>query len=106
MHSALQSVDSAAKALDIPLFKLLKPSKPYEFPFPLGNILGGGAHAGPGTPDLQEILACPVGAKNIIDALDMNFKLHHETRRVIESIDKRFTYGKGDEGALGSKCKQ
>jgi enolase len=95
---SIAAVDSAAKALDIPLFKLLKPSKPYEFPYPLGNILGGGAHAGPGTPDLQEILACPVGAKNIIDALDMNFKLHRETRKVIESIDKRFTYGKGDEG--------
>ncbi|HYX71288.1 MAG TPA: enolase, partial [Nitrososphaera sp.] len=96
---SIAAVDSAAKALDIPLFKLLKPSEPYEFPFPLGNILGGGAHAGPGTPDLQEILACPIGAKNIIDALDMNFKLHRETRKVIESIDKRFTYGKGDEGA-------
>jgi enolase len=96
---SIAAVDSAAKALDIPLFKLLKPGKPYEFPFPLGNILGGGAHAGPGTPDIQEILACPVGAKNINDALDMNFKLHHETRKVIESIDKRFTYGKGDEGA-------
>jgi enolase len=96
---SIAAVDSAAKALDIPLFKLLKPSKPYEFPFPLGNILGGGAHAGPGTPDLQEILACPIGARNIIDALDMNFKLHRETRKVIESIDKRFTYGKGDEGA-------
>lgn len=96
---SIAAVDSAAKALDIPLFKLLKPGKSYEFPFPLGNILGGGAHAGPGTPDIQEILACPVGAKNIIDALDMNFKLHHETRKVIESTDKRFTYGKGDEGA-------
>jgi enolase len=65
---------------------------------PLGNVLGGGAHAGPGTPDLQEILACPVGAKNITDALEMNFKLHREARKVIESIDNRFTYGKGDEG--------
>src|ERR671920_1084763 len=96
---SIASVDSAAKALDIPLFKLLKQRKQYKFPYPLGNILGGGAHAGPGTPDIQEILACPVGAKNIIDALDMNFKLHRETRKVIESIDKRFTYGKGDEGA-------
>jgi enolase len=96
---SIAAVDSAANSLGIPLFKLLKQNKPYKFPFPLGNILGGGAHAGPGTPDLQEILACPVGAENIIDALEMNFKLHRETRRVIESIDKRFTYGKGDEGA-------
>jgi enolase len=96
---SIAAVDSAANSLGIPLFKLLKQSKPYKFPFPLGNILGGGAHAGPGTPDLQEILACPVGAENIVDALEMNFKLHRETRKVIESIDKRFSYGKGDEGA-------
>jgi enolase len=96
---SIAAVDSAANSLGVPLFKLLKPSKPYKFPFPLGNILGGGAHAGPGTPDIQEILACPVGAENIIDALEMNFKLHLETRNVIESLDKRFTYGKGDEGA-------
>lgn len=96
---SIAAVDSAAKALSMPLFKLLKPNKPYRFPFPLGNILGGGAHAGPGTPDLQEILACPVGAKDIVEALEMNFKLHAETRKVIESIDRRFTYGRGDEGA-------
>jgi enolase len=96
---SIAAVDSAAKALNVPLFKLLKTSKPYRFPFPLGNILGGGAHAGPGTPDIQEILACPVGAKNIVEALEMNFKLHSETRKVIESTDRRFTYGRGDEGA-------
>jgi enolase len=96
---SIAAVDSAANSLGTSLFKLLKPTKPYRFPFPLGNVIGGGAHAGPGTPDLQEILACPVGAKNIIDALEMNFKLHNETRKVIESIDNRFTYGKGDEGA-------
>ncbi|HEX2107559.1 MAG TPA: enolase C-terminal domain-like protein [Nitrososphaera sp.] len=95
---SIAAVDSAANSLGVPLFKLLKPTKPYRFPVPLGNILGGGAHAGPGTPDLQEILACPVGAKNITDALEMNFKLHREARKVIESIDNRFTYGKGDEG--------
>jgi enolase len=96
---SIASVDSAAKALDIPLFKLLKQRKGYKFPYPLGNILGGGAHAGPGTPDIQEILACPIGAQNIMEALEMNFKLHTQVRKVIESIDKRFTNGRGDEGA-------
>lgn len=96
---SIAAVDAAAKARGVPLFKLLNPKKPYRFPFPLGNILGGGAHAGPGTPDIQEILACPVGAKGIMEALEMNFRLHSELRRVIESIDSRFTYGRGDEGA-------
>jgi enolase len=96
---SIAAVDSAAKARSVPLFQLLKPRGPYRFPFPLGNILGGGAHAGPGTPDIQEVLACPVGAKSVMEALEMNFKLHSELRKVIESTDRRFTYGRGDEGA-------
>lgn len=96
---SIAAVESAANALDVPLFELLKPNKPYKFPRPLGNILGGGAHAGPGTPDIQEILVCPLSAKTMMEALEMNFKVHSETRKVIESLDKRFTYGKGDEGA-------
>jgi enolase len=96
---SIASVDSAAKALDMPLFKLLKQNKQYKFPYPLGNILGGGAHAGPGTPDIQEILVCPIGAQNIMECLGMNFNVHAQVRKVIESIDKRFTNGRGDEGA-------
>ncbi|AIC15413.1 phosphopyruvate hydratase [Nitrososphaera viennensis] len=96
---SIAAVDSAAKAKGVPLFRLLNPKKPYRFPFPLGNVLGGGAHAGPGTPDIQEILACPVGAKGIMEALEMNFRFHSEMRKVIESTDSRFTYGRGDEGA-------
>jgi enolase len=96
---SIAAVDSAAKARGVPLFRLLNPKKPYRFPFPLGNVLGGGAHAGPGTPDIQEILACPVGANDIKEALEMNFHFHSEMRKVIESLDSRFTYGRGDEGA-------
>ncbi len=95
----IAAVEAAARASGVPLFKLLNPKGPHRFPFPLGNIIGGGAHAGPGTPDIQEILACPIGAKDIVQALQMNFNLHKETRKVIESIDSRFTYGRGDEGA-------
>ena len=95
---SIAAIDSAAKALNVPMFKLLKPRKSYKFPFPLGNILGGGAHAGPGTPDIQEFLVCPIGAKSIIEAIEMNFELHKELCKVIESIDKHFTYGRGDEG--------
>ena len=29
----------------------------------------------------------------------MNFKVHRELRKVIEDVDKNFTYGRGDEGA-------
>ena len=96
---SIAAVDSASKALGVPLVNVLRKEKPFKNPFPLGNILGGGAHAGPCTPDIQEILVCPLGAKDIKQALQMNFKVHLELRRVIESEDKSFTYGRGDEGA-------
>lgn len=96
---SIASVDSAARAAQIPLFKLLNKNGPYKFPFPLGNVLGGGAHAGPGTPDIQEVLILPIGASNIGEALRTNFKIHKEVRNVIERYDGKFTYGRGDEGA-------
>lgn len=96
---SIASVDSAANAENLPLFKLLNKEGHYRFPFPLGNVLGGGAHAGPGTPDIQEILVLPMGASNISEAIRMNFKIHREVRDVIQKYDAKFTYGRGDEGA-------
>jgi enolase len=96
---SLASVESASKALEIPLFKLLKPSGDYKFPYPLGNILGGGSHAGPGTPDIQEYLICPIGASNIIEAIEINIKVHKQLKTLLEKLDNNFTYGRGDEGA-------
>ncbi len=96
---SLASIESASKALDVPIFRLLKASGDYKFPYPIGNILGGGSHAGPGTPDIQEYLICPIGATNIIEAIEINFKVHKQLKTILEKQDKKFTYGRGDEGA-------
>jgi enolase len=96
---SIAAIEAASKSENLPMFRLLKPKGPYQFPFPLGNVLGGGAHAGPGTPDIQEILVCPLGANSIFNALEMNFKIHGEVKKAIERVDKKFTYGRGDEGA-------
>ncbi|MGI0051219.1 MAG: phosphopyruvate hydratase [Nitrososphaeraceae archaeon] len=96
---SLASIESASKALEVPLFRLLRESGDYKFPYPLGNILGGGSHAGPGTPDIQEYLICPIGASNIIEAIEINFQIHSQLKIILEEQDKKFTYGRGDEGA-------
>jgi len=94
----IASVDSAAKSLDEPMFKIISHTKKWQFPFPLGNILGGGAHAGPGTPDIQEILVCSIGAKTVRESIEMNLAVHKELGKALQKDDPRFTNGRGDEG--------
>ena len=96
---SIAAAASASLSLDVPLFGMLNDQGPYRFPYPLGNIVGGGSHAGPGTPDIQEVLVCPMGARTIMEALETNFNIHKEVRVVLEKIDKKFSYGRGDEGA-------
>ena len=99
----IASMESASKALDEPLFKILSSESSFKFPFPLGNILGGGAHAGPGTPDIQEILICATGSKTIENAIETNLSVHKELRQVLEKEDPNFTNGRGDEGGWAPK---
>jgi enolase len=85
------------------LFKTLSQESSFKFPFPIGNILGGGVHAGPGTPDIQEILICATGSKTIEDAIETNLAVHKELRCVLEKEDPNFTNGRGDEGGWAPK---
>jgi len=99
----IASMESASKATGQPLFKILSSESSFKFPFPIGNILGGGVHAGPGTPDIQEILICPTGSKTIENAIETNLAVHKELRNVLEKEDSNFTNGKGDEGGWAPK---
>ena len=99
----IASMESASKSLEQPLFKTLSRDSDVKCPFPLGNILGGGAHAGPGTPDIQEILICATGSKTIEDAIETNLAVHKELRKVLEKEDPNFTNGRGDEGGWAPK---
>ena len=99
----IASMESASKSLNQPLFQTLSSESSFKFPYPIGNILGGGAHAGPGTPDIQEILICATGSKTIRDAIDTNLAVHKELRKVLEKEDPNFTNGRGDEGGWAPK---
>ncbi len=99
----IASMESASKSINEPLFRILSKEKQFKFPFPIGNILGGGAHAGLGTPDIQEILICASGAKTISDAIETNLAVHKELRQVLEKADPFFTNGRGDEGGWAPK---
>lgn len=90
---------AAASALGKPLYRYLGGSQAIQLPYPLGNVLGGGAHAGKMAPDIQEFIAIPVGAKRFTDAAFANAQVHKKVKTLIEAKNEAFTGGKGDEDA-------
>lgn len=100
---SIAAADAAAKSEGKTLFGSLTRSKPPRCPVPLGNILGGGAHAGPGTPDIQEVLVCARNADAVMKAAEINFAIHKELQRVLVAKDPNFTNGRGDEGGWAPK---
>jgi len=99
----IAATESAAKSQEKPFFQMISDKSNLKFPFPLGNILGGGAHAGPGTPDIQEILVSSIGAKTVRESIDMNLQVHKELKKLILKDDPTFTNGRGDEGGWAPK---
>ena len=99
----IAATESAAKAENKQLFQMISGKNDLKFPFPLGNILGGGAHAGPGTPDIQEILVASIGAKTVRESIDTNLQVHKELKKLILKNDPTFTNGRGDEGGWAPK---
>lgn len=95
---------AVAAAKNLPLFAALNP-RACEFPFPLGNVLGGGKHAGKRAPDIQEFLVVSAGARSVSEAIFTNAAVHKRVRKLIEQADPTFTGGKGDEGAWAPNLK-
>ena len=89
---------AAAASNNIPLYRFIGGNLINELPYPLGNMMNGGAHAGINAPDIQEFLTIPVGATNIVDAIFANASIHKKLKTLIQSKDSNFTGGKGDEG--------
>jgi len=89
---------AAAQSAGMPLYRLFTTSSP-TLPYPLGNIIGGGAHSRGAAPDMQEHLVIPVGASSMAEAVRTNIMVHEETGKILEQSDPSFTGGTDDECA-------
>ena len=91
---------AAADTIGVPLYQhlggALRGPSSDSFPVPLGNVVGGGEHARDAT-DIQEFLAVPVGAPNVVEAAFANARVHGRVGDLFD--DHGITAGKGDEGA-------
>ena len=95
---SMATAKAAASSYNMPLYRFLGGNIPVEIPYPLGNMINGGAHAGKNAPDIQEFLVVPVGAETIEEAVFTNVAVHKKIKELIQAKDKSFTGGKGDEG--------
>ncbi|WP_040681606.1 phosphopyruvate hydratase [Methanobrevibacter boviskoreani] len=95
---SMAAAKAAAASYNLPLYKFLGGNMRNELPYPLGNMMNGGAHAGVNAPDIQEFLVVPVGAKSIEQAVFGNVAIHKKLKELIAKKDSAFTGGKGDEG--------
>lgn len=97
---SLACAKASAKAHGLRLYEYIRQSQEIKeepcLPFPLGNVVGGGKHALNST-DIQEFLAIPVGARDIVQAVAANTRLHKRVAKVLAK--KNLIAGKGDEGA-------
>lgn len=101
---SLAAASAAAASLGVPLYRHLSRRSNHNLPIPLGNVLGGGKHSGSGSPDIQEFLVLPYGAKDLHDAIKVNFMVHARLGETLKKSNPLFTGGRGDEGGYSINC--
>lgn len=97
--ASLACAKAAANYLGLPLYHYLGGAFASEMPYPLGNVIGGGAHAA-GT-NIQEFLIIPVGADTFFDAQMINTRVHKQIKK--ELTNKGIFTAKGDEGGWAAQ---
>lgn len=93
---------TAAKALQIPLYQYLGGTFAHVMPVPMMNILNGGRHAS-NTVDLQEFMIMPVGAENFSKGLQMCAEIYHTLKKILDA--RGLSTGVGDEGGFAPDLK-
>ena len=100
--NAMLAVSMAVKKLSskikkIPLYKNFLIKNNFKLPYPLMNIINGGAHANNGLR-IQEFMIRPDRAKSFSDAMRICFLVINNLRKII--ISKGLSTSVGDEGGF------
>jgi enolase len=100
--NAILAVSMAAKKLSakikrIPLYKTFLIKNNFKLPYPLMNIINGGAHANNGLR-IQEFMIRPDKAKNFAEAMRICFVVINNLRNLIKK--KGLSTSVGDEGGF------
>ena len=97
---SLAVAQTAAKALNMPLYRYIGGANAYTLPVPMMNIINGGAHSDAPIA-FQEFMIRPVGAANIREALRMGAEVFHT---LAKNLKKRgLSTAVGDEGGFAPR---
>jgi len=94
---SIASAKAAAAYNNIPLYKYLGGNNKNKLPFPMLNIINGGAHAN-NSLQIQEFMIRPDGAKSFKDCLRMSFLVIQNLKEELKL--KKFNTNLGDEGGF------
>ena len=87
----------SAKLKKIPLYKNFLIKKNFKLPFPLMNIINGGAHANNGLR-IQEFMIRPDKAKSFAEALRVCFLVINNLKKILKK--EKHSISVGDEGGF------
>jgi enolase len=94
---SMAAARAAAAAFGLPLFRYLGGINARCLPLPMMNILNGGAHAA-NNLDIQEFMVIPVGAKSVVQAVQMGAETFHALKQILKT--KGLNTAVGDEGGF------
>ena len=87
----------SAKVRNLPLYKAFSVKKNFQLPYPMMNIINGGAHANNGLR-IQEFMIRPDSAKSFSEAIRICFLVINNLKKLI--INNGLSISVGDEGGF------
>ncbi len=94
---SLAAAHTAAKALNIPLYRYIGGCNTYVMPVPMMNIINGGAHSDAPIA-FQEFMIRPVGAPSEKEAIRMGSETFHALQKLLKK--RGLSTAVGDEGGF------
>ena len=99
---SMAAARAAAMAYGLPLYRYIGGINARYLPVPMMNVINGGAHAG-NNLDIQEFMIVPVGAKSIVQAVQMGAETFHSLKKILK--EKGLNTAVGDEGGFAPDLK-
>ena len=94
---SIANCKAAAQSQKKEIFEYLSKDKKYKLPFPLMNIINGGAHAN-NSLNIQEFMIRPDGANSFEECMQVAFLTIQNLKKILES--NKMNTSVGDEGGF------